>query len=445
MSCLPTQERLIRLNERFNIFSELAQDLTDLDEYPPRPTFSAKDNLCADGFQARAGSRILDGYRPPFDATPVHRMRQEGMLLIGKTNMDEFGFGTFSTNSGYGVPRNPFDEGRACGGSSGGAAAATSLLEGHVALGVSTGGSISCPASFCGVLGLTPTYGRVSRYGLIDYGNSLDKVGLMTRDSASLRTWLPIISGADPKDPTSCVQPALDLTARNVERIAVPKEAMQNLSSGVESKFSEALSSLQEDHDILIDEVSMPSLRFALSAYYVLATSEASTNLARYSGMRYGVRNSNISQHFNDFFTETRSASFGTEAKRRILLGTYARMVGFRDRYYMKALAVRQLVISEYKRALQDHDLVLTPTMPFIAPRFLEIERMRPLEAYQADFLTVPPNLAGLPHLSLPCGYIEGMPVGMQAVASHWEERALLDMADRWTSRFQIRFPEVSI
>ena len=445
MSCLPTQERLIRLNERFNIFSELAQDLTDLDEYPPRPTFSAKDNLCADGFQARAGSRILDGYRPPFDATPVHRMRQEGMLLIGKTNMDEFGFGTFSTNSGYGVPRNPFDEGRACGGSSGGAAAATSLLEGHVALGVSTGGSISCPASFCGVLGLTPTYGRVSRYGLIDYGNSLDKVGLLTRDAASLRTWLPIISGADPKDPTSCVQPALDLTARNVERIAVPKEAMQNLSSGVESKFSEALSSLQEDHDILIDEVSMPSLRFALSAYYVLATSEASTNLARYSGMRYGVRNSNISQHFNDFFTETRSANFGTEAKRRILLGTYARMVGFRDRYYMKALAVRQLVISEYKRVLQDHDLVLTPTMPFIAPRFSEIERMRPLEAYQADFLTVPPNLAGLPHLSLPCGYVEGMPVGMQAVASHWEERALLDVADRWTSRFQIRFPEVSI
>jgi aspartyl-tRNA(Asn)/glutamyl-tRNA(Gln) amidotransferase subunit A len=285
----------------------------------------------------------------------------------------------------------------------------------------------------------------VSRYGLIDYGNSLDKVGFMTRDAASLRTWLPIISGADPKDPTSCVQPALDLTARNVERIAVPKEAMQNLSSGVESKFSEALSSLQEDHDILIDEVSMPSLRFALSAYYVLATSEASTNLARYSGMRYGVRNSNISQHFNDFFTETRSASFGTEAKRRILLGTYARMVGFRDRYYMKALAVRQLVISEYKDVLQDHDLVLTPTMPFIAPRFPEIERMRPLEAYQADFLTVPPNLAGLPHLSLPCGYVEGMPVGMQAVASHWEERCLLDIADRWTSKFQMRFPEVSI
>jgi aspartyl-tRNA(Asn)/glutamyl-tRNA(Gln) amidotransferase subunit A len=444
MSCCPTPKGLLRLNERFRIFSELAEDLSGLLEYPPLPTFSAKDNLCATGFQARAGSRILEGYRPPFDATPIAKMRKEGMLLIGKTNMDEFGFGTFCTNSGYGVPRNPFDEGRACGGSSGGAAAATSLLEGHVALGVSTGGSISCPASFCGILGLTPTYGRVSRYGLIDYGNSLDKVGLMTRDAPSLRTWLQTISGPDPKDPTSCVQPRLDLSPRRVERIAVPKESMLNLSSGVESKFTESLLRLQEEHNILIDEVSMPSLRFALSAYYVLATSEASTNLARYCGMRFGVRNSNISQHFNDFFSETRSANFGAEAKRRILLGTYARMVGFRDRYYMKALAVRQLVISEYKRILKDHDLVMTPTMPFIAPMFSEIEKMRPLEAYQTDFLTVPPNLAGLPHLSLPCGYVDSMPVGMQAVASHWEERALLDIAERWTSKFQIRFPEVS-
>ncbi len=444
MSCRPTPEKLTRLNERFSIFNELAEDLSPLLEYPPRHTFSAKDNLCAIGFQARAGSRILEGYRPPFDATPVRRMRQSGMFLIGKTNMDEFGFGTFSTNSGYGVPRNPFDEERVCGGSSGGAAAATSLLEGHVALGVSTGGSISCPATFCGVLGLTPTYGRVSRYGLIDYGNSLDKIGLMARDADSLRAWLPIISGPDPKDPTSCVQPSLDLSPRRVERIAVPKEAILNLSSGVESKFSEAVRRLQEEHDVMVDDVSMPSLKYALSAYYVLATSEASTNLARYCGMRFGVRNSNISQHFNDFFSETRSANFGTEAKRRILLGTYARMVGFRDRYYMKALAVRQLVISEYKRVLQDHDLVLTPTMPFIAPRFSEVERMRPLEAYQADFLTVPPNLAGLPHLSLPCGYVDGMPVGMQAVASHWEERALLEMAERWTSKFPLRFPEVS-
>lgn len=444
MSRFPCPEKLLKLNQRFKIFTELAEDLSFLQEYPPRTHFSAKDNLCAVGFQARAGSRILEGYRPPFDATAVWRMRQEGAALMGKTNMDEFGFGTFCTNSGYDVPRNPFDEERACGGSSGGAAAATSLLEGHVALGVSTGGSISCPASFCGVIGLTPTYGRVSRYGLIDYANSLDKVGLLVRDPQALKRWLPVIAGPDPKDPTSCVQPALITSGRRVERVAVPKEATENLSSGVESLFKRSLISLQEEHGILVEEVSMPSLRFALSAYYVLATSEASTNLARYCGMRFGVRNLDISQHFNDFFAETRSANFGTEAKRRILLGTYARMVGFRDRYYMKALAVRQLVIAEYKKTFQDFDLVLTPTMPFIAPHFAEIEKMRPLEAYQADFLTVPPNLAGLPHLSLPCGYSDSMPVGMQLVAPHWEERLLLDIADRWTSKFKMRFPEVS-
>ena len=188
----------------------------------------------------------------------------------------------------------------------------------------------------------------------------------------------------------------------------------------------------------------MPSLRFALAAYYVLATCEASTNLARYCGMRFGVRNPNIDAHFNDFFAVTRSERFGKEAKRRVLLGTYARMVGFRDRYYMKALAVRQLVIQEYQRALSESELVISPTMPFIAPRFEEIARMRPLEVYQADYLTVPANLAGTPHLSMPCGYGEkGMPIALQAVAAHWQEGQLLDLATRWTSLFKLVFPEV--
>lgn len=442
MSCGLSPEKLVRLNDRHHMFAELSSDLSALQEYPPRLHFSAKDNLCAQGFQARAGSRILEGYRPPFDATAVARMRSAGRALIGKTNMDEFGFGTFCTNSGFGVPRNPFEIGRSCGGSSGGAAAAACLLEGHVALGVSTGGSISCPASFCGVLGLTPTYGRVSRYGLIDYANSLDKIGLLTREAKDIRTCLPIISGPDPKDPTSCVQPPLTLDGRHVAQVAVPEEAMKNLSTGVEEEFRKALKLLEDQLGIEVRSVSMPSLQYALSAYYVLATSEASTNLARYCGMRFGVKGGSISQHFNDFFSETRSAFFGTEAKRRILLGTYARMVGFRDRYYMKALAVRQLIISEYNRIFQDSDLVLTPSMPFVAPKFGEIERMKPLEVYQADYLTVPANLAGTPHLSLPCGYHEGMPVGMQFVAPHWEERLLLDIADRWSCAFGYQFPE---
>jgi aspartyl-tRNA(Asn)/glutamyl-tRNA(Gln) amidotransferase subunit A len=331
---------------------------------------------------------------------------------------------------------------RSCGGSSGGAAAAACLLDGHVALGVSTGGSISCPASFCGVLGLTPTYGRVSRYGLIDYANSLDKIGILTKNPKDLRAYLPIISGADPKDPTSCVQPPLSLTSAKVSSVAVPEEALQNLSAGVEEEFRKALQRLRDVLGIEVRSVSMPSLQYALSAYYVLATSEASTNLARYCGMRFGVRGGSVTQHFNEFFSETRSAFFGTEAKRRILLGTYARMVGFRDRYYMKALAVRQLIISEYDRIFQDSDLVLTPSMPFVAPRFGEVERMKPLEAYQADYLTVPANLAGTPHLSIPCGYHDDLPVGMQFVAPQWEERRLVDIADRWSAAFTFRFPE---
>lgn len=224
--------------------------------------------------------------------------------------------------------------------------------------------------------------------------------------------------------------------------MAVPKQALQNLSPEVEEGFEHALGRLEEQ-GVEIIPVDMPSLRFALSAYYVLATSEASTNLARYCGMRFGVRGGSISQHYNDFFTEVRSEHFGREAKRRILLGTYARMVGYRDRYYMKALSVRQLVISEYQNVFGRSDLVLTPSMPFVAPRFSEIEKMRPLEAYQADFLTVPPNLAGLPHLSLPCGYADALPMGMQFVAPHWEEGGLLEIAESWSKGFQFRFPEV--
>ncbi|MDD1773667.1 MAG: Asp-tRNA(Asn)/Glu-tRNA(Gln) amidotransferase subunit GatA [Methanomassiliicoccales archaeon] len=433
-------DRLKSLNKKYVIFSELADDV------PPGSSFefhfSAKDNLCTSDFQTRAGSRILEGYRPPFDATPVRRMREAGGLLVGKTNMDEFGFGTFSTNSGYGVPRNPFDADRSCGGSSGGAAAAVCLLDGHVALGVSTGGSISCPASFCGVVGLTPTYGRVSRYGLVDYGNSLDKVGILARSSSTLGKYLPIIAGPDPMDPTSCSQSRLLLDRVKIESIAVPVEAMEDIHPDVRIAFDRAVDTLEESMSVKVEEVSIPSLTFALPAYYVLATSEASTNLARFCGMRFGARGGDVTQHFNDFFSKTRSENFGKEAKRRILLGTYSRMVGFRNRYYLKALAVRQTVIRDYERVLKDHTLVATPTMPFVSPRFTDIKRMRLIDMYRADFLTVPPNLAGLPHISVPCGYADSMPIGMQLVARHWDEGVLLSAADSWEGAFQYRFPE---
>jgi aspartyl-tRNA(Asn)/glutamyl-tRNA(Gln) amidotransferase subunit A len=428
-----------RTNEMFEPFCDL---ITELPEDGYKFTFSAKDNLCAKGFQARAGSRILEGYRPPFDATPIWKMKAAGGLLLGKTNMDEFGFGTFSTNSGYGIPKNPFDPTRACGGSSGGAACAAALIPDHVALGVSTGGSISCPASLCGVIGLTPTYGRVSRYGLIDYGNSLDKVGLLSRSITDIERFLPIISGSDPKDATSCCQPPLDLSKVRKGAMAVPKECLEGLDPVVAATFDKTVEALKE-LGTEVDIISMPSLKFAMSAYYVLATTEASTNLSRFCGMRFGVAEKEYSKHFNDFFSKTRSENFGDEAKRRILLGTFCRMVGFRDKYYLKALSVRQGITKEYNEVFKGHSMVLSPTMPFIAPKFDMIANMRPLEMYSADFLTIPPNLTGLPHISLPCGYRSNMPVGMQAVAPHWEEGTLVDFGKRWSSHFIYRTPEV--
>lgn len=429
---------LIRYAQRkHRAFTEVVETLDESKFH-----FSAKDNLCAEGFQARAGSAVLDGYSPPFDATAIKRLKMGGGQLVGKTTMDEFGFGTFSVNSAHGIPLNPFDLERSCGGSSGGAGAAACLIPGHVALGVSTGGSISGPASFCGVVGLSPTYGRVSRYGLIDYGNSLDKVGLLSRSSDLVWRHFRTMAGPDPKDPTSCAQPTLPEKGIMPTSLAVPKEALANIDPAVGKAFQQAISKFQ-DLGVQVKEVSMPSLRYALPAYYILATSEASTNLARYCGMRFGRMEEDLNQHFNDFFTGIRSQSFGDEAKRRILLGTFCRMVGFRSRYYLKSLAVRQMLIEEYRRIFQEHQAVLTPTMPFLPPLFEEIGRMKPLEMYGADFLTVPPNLTGMPHISLPCAYVEGLPVGMQLVADHWQEMDLLEAASVWEGAFPYRFPEV--
>jgi len=426
------------INERYQMFT----NFTDAAEADGEFTFSAKDNLTSYDFETCAGSRILKGYRPPFDATPIKKMREAGGFLTGKTNMDEFGFGTFSANSGFGIPRNPYDLNRSCGGSSGGAACAAAVFEGHVALGVSTGGSIVCPASFCGVYGIAPTYGRVSRYGLIDYGNSLDKVGVLSADAKDLSKYLPVISGKDEKDPTSCVQPDMPKTFRKMKSVAVPKEAVEGISGDVMDSFNESLERLRSD-GMDVDYVDMPVLKYAMPAYYVLATSEASTNLARFCGMRYGQQEGDLALKFDEYFTSFRSQYFGDEAKRRILLGTFTRMVGYADRYYNKALRVRQSVISEYKKVYADHDAIVTPTMPFVSPRFDDIAKMSALDVYKADFLTVPPNLTGMPHLSVPCGYSDGMPIGLMFTADHWNEDILLSEAEEWQKGFEMIRPEV--
>ena len=441
MSMRSTLETLERVNSKYLMFHAKT---SDTDPGDARFLFSAKDNLTSKDMETCAGSRILEGYFPPFDATAIARMREAGGKLIGKTNMDEFGFGTFSTNSGLEVPRNPFDLERACGGSSGGSACAAAVFEDHPSLGVSTGGSICCPASFCGVYGIAPTYGRVSRYGLIDYGNSLDKIGVLSSKAGDLRKYINIIAGRDEKDPTSCVQPELKDERAPVRSVAVPKEGVEGLSKDVEAAFTNALDELRR-MGIEVETVDMPSLKYAMPAYYVLATSEASTNLARYVGMRYGRQDGDLSLKFDDYFSDVRSRYFGDEAKRRILLGTFTRMAGYSDRYYSKARQVREVVIDDYKRVLRDHDAVLAPTMPFTAPRFDDISKMSALDSYKADYLTVPANLAGVPHLNVPCGYDgDGMPIGMQFVADHWNENALFTMAEDWEKEFDLRRPEVS-
>ena len=427
------------LNDKYEMFVNFSESDQD-DGF----TFSAKDNLTSIDFESTAGSKILEGYRAPFDATPIKKMKEAGGILIGKTNMDEFGFGTFCTNSAFGIPKNPFDLNRSCGGSSGGSACAAAVLDDHVSLGVSTGGSIVCPASFCGVYGLAPSYGRVSRYGLIDYGNSLDKVGLLSFKASDLRKYLPIISGKDVHDPTSCVQPELRLGERKLKSVAVPKEAVEGdgISKDVMKGFEESLEMLRS-MSIDVEYISMPTLKYSIPAYYVIATSEASTNLARFCGMRYGQQDGDLTLKFDDYFTSFRSKYFGDEAKRRILLGTFTRMVGYADRYYNKALQVREAIIADYKKQFERFDAVVTPTMPFVSPRFDDISKMSALDSYKADFLTVPPNITGMPHMSVPCGYSEGMPIGLLFTSDHWNEDVLIDIAERWDSAFEVRHAEV--
>lgn len=427
--------------KRINDIYEMYTSFTDL-EPNGKFTFSAKDNLTSMDFESCAGSRILSGYRPPFDATPIRKMRDAGGFLQGKTNMDEFGFGTFSANSGFGIPKNPYDLNRSCGGSSGGAACAAAVLDDHVALGVSTGGSIVCPASFCGVYGIAPSYGRVSRYGLIDYANSLDKVGVLSAKASDLGKYLRVIAGKDQHDPTSCVQPDMPERDRPIKSVAVPKEAVEGISDKVMTHFEKSLEDLKS-MGIDVEYVEMPVLRYAMPAYYVIAASEASTNLARFCGMRYGQQDGDLSLGFDAYFTSFRSKYFGDEAKRRILLGTFTRMVGYADRYYNKALRVRESIIQDYKRVFADCDAIVTPTMPFISPRFDEIANMSALDVYKADFLTIPPNLTGMPHMSVPCGYSDGMPVGLMFTSDHWNEDVLLSVAVEWEKGFDMKRPEV--
>lgn len=397
---------------------------------------SVKDAICVQGVESTAGSRILEGYIPPFNATAVQRCLDEGAVIIGKTAQDEFGFGSFAVNVGVGhmIPKNPFDIQRATGGSSGGCAGFTQKTRhAHLSLAESTGGSIAAPASFCGVAGLCPTYGRVSRYGLMDYANSLDKIGPMAKTVEETALLLEVISGHDTNESTTLNAPVEPYT-KNVKKtikemkIGVIKEAFaEGVEPVVEKQVWNGVKKLEKE-GASYEEVSLKlPITYGISAYYLVATSEASTNLAKYCGMRYG-KHDKLEGGFNEYFTKVRSHYFGEEAKRRVMLGTFARMAGYRDAYYLKALKVRALIIREYKKLFKTYDALVTPTMPVLPPTFAEISKLTPLQNYLMDIMTVSPNLAGLPHLNMPCGVEKGLPVGMLLTADHLQEGKLVQL-----------------
>ncbi|MBI4450638.1 Asp-tRNA(Asn)/Glu-tRNA(Gln) amidotransferase subunit GatA [Candidatus Woesearchaeota archaeon] len=398
---------------------------------------SVKDNLCTAGIQSTAGSAILKGYIPVFNATAVQRCINAGAVIISKTAMDEFGFGGFNVNVGKGmpVPKNPHDPSRSCGGSSGGAGCLTaSAAFPHAALAESTGGSIANPASFCGVVGICPTYSRVSRYGLIDYANSLDKVGTMGKTVQDAALLLDVIAGPDHNDST-CSQrphePMLPACGKSVHgmRIGVVKEFLgEGVAPEVKKQVWDALKRL-EDQGATLCDISLPiTAELGIAAYYLIAMAEASTNLAKYCGMRYGATLP-LQGHFDEYFTKVRTEFFSSETKRRILLGTFARMAGYRDAYYLKALAARQMIIKEYHNAFKEIDAIASPVMPFIAPKFTELQKFTPLQNYLADIMTVGPNLAGLPHISVPAGKGKGMPVGLLLTTTHFDEKTAVQLA----------------
>ncbi|MBI2660424.1 Asp-tRNA(Asn)/Glu-tRNA(Gln) amidotransferase subunit GatA [Candidatus Woesearchaeota archaeon] len=394
---------------------------------------SVKDAICVKDVETTAGSKILRGYKPLFDAFVIQRIKEEGGMIIGKTSQDEFGFGTFSINSAFGIPKNPFDRERSCGGSSGGAAGLSQKLKNHIALGESTGGSIATPSSFCGVYGLCPTYGRVSRHGLIDFSNSMDKIGPIGKTIEDVALLMDIIAGHDKNDSTS-----LNAKSEDYEKylkkpikgmkIGIIKEAFgQGVEREVEKNVYNGIEELEEE-GAKAEEISLElPIKYGIPTYYMIATSEASTNLAKYCGMRYGA-SEKLEGSFNEYFTKVRSNNFGEEAKRRIILGTFARMAGYRDAFYLKAAKVRTLMINEYKKAFKKFDALVSPTSPMLPPKFSEIEKLTPLQHYLADVMTVSPNVAGLPHLNVPVGFEKNLPVGMLLIADHLQEGKLIQL-----------------
>ena len=392
-----------------------------------------KDNICVQGEETTCASKILAGFRPPYDATVVQKIKAEGGVLLGKTNMDEFAFGSSCESSFYGPTRNPWSLDRIPGGSSGGSAAAVASDQAVMAIGSDTGGSIRQPAALCGVVGFKPTYGRVSRYGLIAFASSLDQIGPITKDVTDCAILLSVIAGHDPMDSTSVDIPPEDYTRflkKDIRglKIGIPNEYF---IPGIEDDVGKSVkAAIQVLRSLGADcrDISLPSTDYAVSAYYILAPAEASSNLARFDGVQYGFR-SKDPVSLIDMYEKTRAEGFGSEAKRRIILGTYVLSSGYYDAYYLKALKVRTKIKEDFDRAFGEYDCIITPTSPTTA--FKLGERLEdPLSMYLSDIFTIPANLAGIPAISVPCGLDrDGLPIGLQILGKPFDEGTVLRAA----------------
>lgn len=407
-----------------------------------------KDNIVTEGLETTCASKILQGFNPIYDATVVKKLREAGMITIGKLNMDEFAMGSSNENSAYKTTKNPWSLDRVPGGSSGASAAAVAAGEVPFSLGSDTGGSIRQPASYCGVVGMKPTYGRVSRFGLVAFASSLDQIGPITRNVEDNALLLEAISGVDANDSTSADIEVPNFAAALTGdikglRIAVPKEYLgEGVSEAVRKSVMDALKVL-EAQGATWEEVSLPHSKYALATYYILSSSEASSNLSRFDGIRYGFRAENV-ENLLDLYKETRAQGFGDEVKRRIMLGTYSLSAGTYDAYYKKAQQVRTLIKKDFDKVLADYDVIVGPTAP--TPAFKIGENVEdPLTMYANDILTIPINLAGVPAISIPCGFDDGLPLGLQIIGNYFDESTIYRVAHAYeqSTEFHKQTPQI--
>ncbi len=393
---------------------------------------AVKDNICTMGMPTTCASKILGQFMSPYDATVTKALRASGAVLVGKTNLDEFAMGSSTENSAIQVTANPWDISKVPGGSSGGSAAAVAAGQALAALGSDTGGSIRQPAAFCGVVGLKPTYGVVSRYGLVAFASSLDQIGPLTKDVEDAAILLNVIAGHDRRDSTSIDRRYPDFTVAldgdiDGMRLGYPEElAGEGVADGIKLVIDGIIKKL-EARGAIVEPVSLPTLAYGLSAYYIIAPAEASSNLARFDGVRYG-RRADGAEDMLQSYRETRAQGFGMEVKRRIMLGTYALSAGYYDAYYGQAQKVRTLIIDEFNRAFDKFDALISPTTPTTAFE-IGAKTTNPVEMYMSDVLTIPANLAGLPAISVPVGLVGGLPVGFQVMAKHFDEATVLRVA----------------